>query len=46
MRLLFATVAEEGSIDESNEKAVIYVLTKEQKAYLDEQSTQLEAWYG
>ncbi|MNG17865.1 hypothetical protein D3C84_1018850 [compost metagenome] len=33
---------EEGSIDESERKAIINVLTKEQKAYLDEQSTQLK----
>lgn len=33
---------EEGSIDESDRKAVIYVLTKEQITYLDEQSTQLK----
>ncbi|MDR6549617.1 hypothetical protein [Paenibacillus qinlingensis] len=33
---------EEGSIDESERKAVIQVLTKEQKAYLDEQSKQLK----
>ncbi|KRE93124.1 hypothetical protein ASG89_06360 [Paenibacillus sp. Soil766] len=33
---------EEGSIDESERKAVIQVLTNEQKAYLDEQSKQLK----
>ncbi|CAN7577810.1 hypothetical protein LJR153_004214 [Paenibacillus sp. LjRoot153] len=32
----------EGSIDESERKAVIQVLTNEQKAYLDEQSKQLK----
>lgn len=33
---------EEGSIEESERIAVIYILTKDQKAYLDEQSKQLK----